>query len=30
VMMRLGTTRIIATLRWSPASWRRMRTVVAM
>ena len=30
VMMRLGTTRIIATLRWSAASWRRMRPVVAM
>ena len=29
VMIRLGTTRIIATLRWSPASWRRMRAVVA-
>ena len=29
VMTRLGTTTIIATLRWSAASWRRMRVVVA-
>jgi hypothetical protein len=29
VMIRLGTTRIIATLRWSAASWRRIRPVVA-
>ena len=29
VITRLGTTMIMATLRWSAASWRRMRTVVA-
>jgi hypothetical protein len=29
VMIALGTTRIIATLRWSAASWRRIRVVVA-
>ena len=29
VMIRLGTSRIIATLRWSAASWRRIRAVVA-
>ena len=29
VMTRLGTTTIIATLRWSAASWRRIRAVVA-
>jgi hypothetical protein len=29
VMTTLGTTRIIATLRWSPASWRSIRPVVA-
>jgi hypothetical protein len=29
VMITLGTTRIIATLRWSPANCRRIRPVVA-
>lgn len=29
VMIRLGTNRIIATLRWSAASCRRIRPVVA-
>lgn len=29
VITALGTTRIIATLRWSARSWRRMRPVVA-
>ena len=29
VMMKVGTTTIIAKLRWSPASCRRMRPVVA-
>jgi hypothetical protein len=28
-MIRLGTSRIIATLRWSAANCRRMRAVVA-
>ena len=29
VMMTIGTTMIIAMLRWSAASWRRIRVVVA-
>ena len=30
VMTRTGTARIIATLRWSAASWRKIRVVVAV
>jgi hypothetical protein len=29
VMTRIGTNRIIAMLRWSAASWRRIRSVLA-
>jgi hypothetical protein len=29
VMIRLGTNSIIAMVRWSLASWRRIRVVVA-
>jgi hypothetical protein len=28
-IIRLGTTSIIATVRWSDANWRRMRAVLA-
>jgi hypothetical protein len=30
VMIRLGTSSIIATVRWSAISWRRIRAVVAV
>jgi hypothetical protein len=30
VITKTGTNKIIATLRWSAASWRRIRVVVEM